>query len=59
MRVQAPQSDLEYEQQWHGLPVDDLEELDDASINFNLCDDARSDAGSQHYMSVSGVCLQV
>jgi hypothetical protein len=25
-----------YEQQWHGLPADEVEDLDDASINFDL-----------------------
>ena len=35
--AQVPQrQEYVYEQQWHGLPADEVEDLDDASINFDL-----------------------
>ncbi|KAF5828910.1 hypothetical protein DUNSADRAFT_16840 [Dunaliella salina] len=40
----------EYSQQWHGMPVDEVEDLDDVSINFNICNEASND--SQQFMTV-------
>lgn len=52
--LSVARSKYAYEQQWHGLPADEIEEVDDASIN--LSHHNSSEVNSQ-FMSVSEVSV--